>query len=90
MSDEVNRLVTESMLNSVLTSALNDLETRLETRISERLEKRIAEDGETTRRHFNIMVEKVNESVKLVAEVTAHHSNVLDDHEERLQNIERR
>ena len=86
MSDEVNRLVTESMLNSVLASALNDLETR----ISERLEKRITEEGETTRRHFNIMVEKVNESVKLVAEVTAHHSNVLDDHEERLQNIERR
>ena len=74
MSEEVDRVVTESMLNSVLTSALNDLETR----ISERLEKRITEEGETTRRHFNIMVEKVNESVKLVAEVTAHHSTVLD------------
>jgi hypothetical protein len=90
MSEDVERVVTESMLNSALTSALNDLETRLETRISERLEKRIIEEGETTRRHFDIMVEKVNESVKLVAEVTAHHSTVLDDHEARLQKQEMR
>ena len=86
MGEEVDRVVTESMLNSVLASALNDLETR----ISERLEKRITEEGETTRRHFNIMVEKVNESVKLVAEITAHHSTVLDDHESRSQKVERR
>jgi hypothetical protein len=86
MGEEVDRVVTESMLNSVLASALNDLETR----ISERLEKRITEEGETTRRHFNIMVEKVNESVKLVAEVTAHHSTLLDDHDSRLQKVERR
>jgi hypothetical protein len=37
-----------------------------------------------------VMVEKVNDSVRLVAEVTAHHSTVLDDHEARLQKIDRR
>jgi len=94
MSEEPDPVVTESMLKSALTSALSDLETRLEnrleTRITERLEKRITEEAETTRRHFDIMIEKVNESVKLVAEVTAHHSTVLDDHEARLQKQERR
>lgn len=94
MSEERDPVVTESMLKSALTSALNDLENRLEnrleTRITNRLEKRITEEGKTTRRRFNIMVEKVNESVKLVAEVTSHHSTVLDDHEARLQKIERR
>ena len=67
---------------AALKSALDDLENRLE--------KRITEEGETTRRHFDVMVEKVNDSVRLVAEVNAHHSTVLDDHETRLQKIERR
>jgi hypothetical protein len=53
-------------------------------------EKRSAEDAVTTRRYFDIMVEKVEESVKLVAEVTAHHSTRLDDHERRLKKIEKR
>jgi len=78
-------LVTVSLLNSVLKSALGDLENSLETRIADRLEKRIREEEETTRRHFDIMVEKVNDSVRLVAEVAAHHSSVLDNHEARLQ-----
>ena len=94
MSDEPDRVVTVSILESVLKSALDDLEDRLEKRlekrIGSRLEQRITEEGETTRRHFDIMVEKVNDSVRLVAEVTAHHSTVLDDHEARLQKSERR
>ncbi len=46
-------------------------------------------EGETTRRHFDIMVEKVNESVKLVAEATAHNSSRLSDHERRLTTLEK-
>ena len=84
MSDEHDRVVTTSILKSELTvlrSELNALE--------ERIEKRISEEGATTRAHFDIMVEKVNDSVRLVAEVTAHHSTVLNDHETRLQKIEK-
>jgi len=90
MSEERDPVVTVSILESVLKSALGDLENSLEKRLGSRLEKRITEEGETTRRHFDIMVEKVNDSVRLVAEVTAHHSTVLDDHEARLQKNERR
>jgi hypothetical protein len=54
------------------------------------LEKRISEEGATTRTHFNVMVERVESAVKLVAEVNAHHATVLDNHENRLQKIEKR
>ena len=46
-------------------------------------------EGETTRRHFDIMVEKVNDSVKLVAEATAHNTSRLGDHERRLNRLEK-
>ena len=82
MSEEDDRLVTVSILNSALKTALNDFETRLE--------KRISDEGTTTRTHFNVMVERVESAVKLVAEVNSHHSTILDDHEARLQKIERR
>jgi hypothetical protein len=62
MSEEPDPVVTESRLTSALKSALNDVEKRLKTRITE--------EGKTTRRHFDVMVEKVNDSVRLVAEVT--------------------
>ena len=60
------------------------------TAVVRQLEKRIAEEGATTRTHFDIMVERVESAVKLVAEVNSHHSAVLGDHEARLQKIERR
>ena len=60
----------------------------LEKRLEKRLEQRIKEDGETTRRHFDIMVEKVQDAVKIVAEVNAHHAVVLHDHEHRLKRVE--
>lgn len=69
----------------------------VEKRISEEaatnreyVEKRITEEAVTTRRHFDIMAENVAASVRLVAEVAAHHSTVLDDHETRLKTIEKR
>lgn len=54
-----------------------------------KLQTMIAEEGETTRRHFNIMVEKVEAAVKIVAEANSHHAVVLDDHETRLKQIEK-
>lgn len=74
-------------------SDIRRLENELKALIAqqeERTERRIVEQGETTRRYFDIMVEKVEASVKLVAEVTAHHSGVLDEHESRLTSIEKR
>ena len=56
--------------------------------VVQRLEKRITEEGAITRAHFNIMVEKVNDSVRLVAEANSHHATVLNNHESRLQKLE--
>ena len=49
----------------------------------------IKADGETTRRHFDVMVEKMHDAVKIVAEATAHHTVRLDSHEKRLKRLER-
>lgn len=38
------------------------------------IKEEIKEEGKTTRRHFDIMVERVSDSVKLVAEGTAHNT----------------
>ena len=54
------------------------------------LRTEIKSEGETTRRHFDIMVEKVNDSVKIVAEGTAHNTSRLADHERRLSTLEKR
>ena len=99
MNDELDRVAmlsdlgaTESRLKTHTETRLAAEVTRLDKRIDEafvRLEKRIAEEGKTTRRHFKIMVERVESAVKLVAEVNAHHSTILDDHENRLQKIEK-
>jgi uncharacterized protein YicC (UPF0701 family) len=82
VSEEPDRVVTVALLNSALKTALDDFE--------KRIEKRISEEGAATRTHFNVMVERVESAVKLVAEVNSHHSTVLDNHEERLQKIESR
>jgi archaellum component FlaC len=50
----------------------------------------IKAEGETTRRHFNVMVERVEAAVRIVAEVNAHQGTVLGNHEVRLQAIEKR
>jgi uncharacterized protein YceH (UPF0502 family) len=71
-------------------SDLIALENRLQQRFTDALEGRIAEEGKTTRRYFDIMVERVESVVKLVADVNSHHAVVLDDHEARLKSIEKR
>ena len=54
----------------------------------EGLRAEIKAEGEKTRRHFDVMVEKMQESVKLVAEATAHHAVRLDDHDKRIKRLE--
>jgi chromosome segregation ATPase len=46
-------------------------------------------EGETTRRHFDVMVEKITDSVKIVAEATLHNTSRLDNHETRLKRLEK-
>ena len=65
------------------------LERKLRTDLED-LKLQIREEGTTTRRHFDVVAEQMRDSVKLVAEVAAHHSTVLDDHENRLREIENR
>lgn len=62
------------------------------SRIDERfetVEARIREEGETTRRHFNVMVEKIEAAVRIVAEGHDHLRTVVDNHEARLQSVEK-
>jgi hypothetical protein len=54
------------------------------------LEQRITDEGKTTRQHFDVVAERMESLVKLVAEVNSHHATVLDEHEHRLQQIEER
>ena len=53
------------------------------------LDTRILEQSETMRRHFDVMVEKVEAAVRIVAEGHHHLRTVLDNHEVRLQAIEK-
>jgi HSP20 family molecular chaperone IbpA len=59
-------------------------------RMEARFETRIREEGETTRRHFDVMVEKVEAAVKIVAEGHGHLQTIVDNHETRLQSLEKR
>jgi hypothetical protein len=54
------------------------------------IDARFREQEETIRRHFDVMVEKVEASVRLVAEGHAHLTTVVGNHEVRLQAIEKR
>ena len=58
-------------------------------RMEERIDRRLREEHETTRRHFDVMVERIEASVRIVAEGHHHLRTVLDDHEVRLQAIEK-
>jgi F0F1-type ATP synthase membrane subunit b/b' len=66
------------------------LRAEITSEIKGEIKAEIKAEGDTTRRHFNIMVERVEAAVKIVAEGIMHHSTVLDDHERRLQTIEKR
>ena len=54
------------------------------------IDARFREQEDTIRRHFDVMVEKVEASVRLVAEGQVHLTTVVGNHEVRLQAIEKR
>jgi len=54
------------------------------------IDARFREQEETIRRHFEVMVEKVEASVRLVAEGHVHLTTVVGNHAVRLQAIEKR
>ena len=54
------------------------------------MRKEMRTEGATTRRLFDVVAERIESHVKLVAEVNSHHATVLDNHETRLQKIEKR
>jgi hypothetical protein len=45
-------------------------------------------EGETTRRHFDIVAEQFKEYVRVLADGTARHTERLDDHDKRLTALE--
>ena len=54
-----------------------------------KLREEMKAEGGTTRRHFDILAESVRDSVKIVAEVNAHHASRLNNHETRLKVLEK-
>jgi hypothetical protein len=54
------------------------------------LEARMREESETTRRHFNVVAERIEAMVRVVAEGHGHLQSVVENHEQRLQTIEKR
>ena len=66
MSEEHDRVVTESILRSALNDLENRLKKRLGTRLEKRLAKRISEEGQTSRRHMDVIAERLESHLKLV------------------------
>jgi hypothetical protein len=52
------------------------------------LQAEIRSEGETTRRHFDIVAEQFKEYVKVLADGTARNTERLDDHDRRLTALE--
>jgi hypothetical protein len=54
------------------------------------MDARFREEGETIRRHFDVVAERVEASVKIVAEGHGHLMTIVANHETRLQSLEKR
>ena len=52
------------------------------------LKAEIRSEGETTRRHFDVVAEQFKEYVKVLADGTARNTERLDDHDRRLTALE--
>lgn len=76
-----------SELRAEIKAVRSELQAEIRT-VRDELSERIKEEGETTRRHFNIMLEKIDAAVRIVADGTAHQTVVLDNHEARLKALE--
>ena len=96
MVDHTDRVAMLSDLEALEARLVARLDARLDARLEGRLKDHltevralIAEEGVTTRRHVDVMVERMAELMKPLADGVAHHSTVLDDHESRLQQLEK-
>jgi thioesterase domain-containing protein len=54
------------------------------------IDARLREESETIRRHFDAVAERVEASVRIVAEGHPHLKTISDNHEARLQTLEKR
>jgi N12 class adenine-specific DNA methylase len=63
---------------------------RLELRVREAFEARIRDEGDVTRRHFEAVTERIEASVRIIAEGHAHLRTIVGNHEVRLQSLEKR
>ena len=52
------------------------------------LKAEIRSEGETTRRHFDVVAEQFKEYVKVLADGTARNNERLDEHDQRLTALE--
>jgi hypothetical protein len=77
-------------LHTEMLAGLTKLENRFKRSDArfDRFRAEMKREGKAIRIHFDVMVEKMQESVKLVAEATAHHAVRLDDHEKRTERLE--
>jgi hypothetical protein len=92
--DELHRTVVEGFaeLRRENRARFGEMDARfhgIDARFGE-IAARFREQEETIRRHFEVMVEKVEASVRLVAEGHVHLTTVVGNHEVRLQAIEKR
>jgi hypothetical protein len=92
--DELHRTVVDGFaeLRREMDARFDGIATRfdgIDARFGE-IDARFREQEETIRRHFDVMVEKVEASVRLVAEGHVHLTTVVGNHEVRLQAIEKR
>jgi chromosome segregation ATPase len=55
-----------------------------------RIRAEIRAEGEATRRHFDMVAEQMNDSIRVVAEGTSRNAERLDYHETRLRRVERK
>ena len=93
VAEESDRIAMVSDLVALEKRLVLHFEERLvlhfDERLKPQLEERLKEHHTDMRRHFDVMVERVEAAVRIVAEVNAHHAVVLDDHEMRLRTIEK-
>src|SRR5262245_8320761 len=67
MDEEPDRVAMVSDIRRELGTLRSELRSELRSDLRSELSTLIKEEGETTRRHFNVMVEKVEAAVKIVA-----------------------
>jgi len=74
-------------LHAEMQAGFAKIDNRFKT-VEARFRAEMKREGKAIRVHFDVMVEKMQESVKLVAEATAHHAVRLDNHEKRIPRLE--